>query len=194
MTAARRTSTLALALPAALLCARECRADPLALRAPVAGRVVTATFGTPELSAGAWLSDRFGFAVEWHLPASAVGGSIATRRTLVGERMGWGVDLTLAGGLTVPLISLAGAVSFTPALVGRWRNDYVHVAASVVSPMVLRVVPDPALRLPLLLEVWLIGHYRRLSLGVQGSVGSVFVTGLSWAYAIQASGFVGWDL
>ncbi len=192
MNAARRTSTLALA--AALLAARECRADPLTLRAPVPGRVVTATFGTPELSAGAWLSDRFGFALEWHLPASAVGGSVATRRTLVGARMGWGVDLTLAGGLMVPLISISGALSFTPALVGRWRNDYVQVAASFVTPMVLRVVPDPALRLPLLLEVWLVGHYRRLHLGVQGSVGSVFVTGLSWAYAIQASGFVGWDL
>lgn len=189
----RRRSFLFAAGGAALL-AREAHADPITLRAPVAGRVMSGTFGTPELSAGVWLSERVGLAVEWRLPASAVGASIATRWTLVGDRLGWGVDLTVAGGLVLPLISLSGAVSVTPSLMGRWRGEHVSLGAAIVSPTVLRVVPDPAVRIPLLLEVWLSGHYRRAHLGVQASVGSVFVSGLSWAYAIQVSGFVGWDL
>ncbi len=189
-----RPSLVAIASLACALASRSASADPIALRAPLTGRTLVGTFGTPEISAGAWLSDRFGFAIEWRLPVSSAGASVARRWTLVGERMSWGVDLSVAAGLVVPLIAPAGAVSLTPALIGRWRNQYLQVSASVVSPAVFQVLPEPAARLPLLFEVWIIGHYHQAHLGAQGSVGSVFVTGLSWAYAVQVSGFLGWDL
>ena len=189
---AARTSVLAIA--ATMVLARSASADPIVLRAPVPRRVVAATLGTPELSAGVWLTERFGLAVEWRLPAGAVGASAATRWTLVGDPMGWGVEYTMAAGLVVPLLTFAGGVSVTPAIVGRWRSDRVQVAASLVSPIVLRVAPDPTMRVPVLLEVWLVVHLGPANVGVQGSVGSVYVPGLSWSNAVQVSGYLGWDL
>jgi hypothetical protein len=191
MSAAR---TAVLALGVTIVLARVASADPIVLRAPVPRRVVAATLGTPELSAGVWLTERFGLAVEWRLPAGAVGASAATRWTLVGDAMGWGVEFRMAAGLVVPLLTLAGGVSVTPAVMGRWRSDRVQVAANIVSPMVLRVAPDPTLRVPVLLELWLVVHVGPANVGVQGSVGSVYVPGLSWSNAVQVSGYLGWDL
>ena len=77
MNAARRTSTLALALPAVLFCPRECSADPLTLRAPIPGRVVSATFGTPEqaITAKSVVSSRIPMFPTW---AVKPGGSSMT--------------------------------------------------------------------------------------------------------------------
>lgn len=182
------------AFAASLGLARAASADPIVLRAPVPHRVIAATLGTPELSAGVWLSERLGVAVEWRLPAGAVGASVATRWTMVGDRMGWGVEYTMAAGLVVPLLTVAGAMSVTPSFMGRWRSDRVQVAASIVSPMVLRVAPDSTVRVPVLLEVWFIVHVGPVNVGAQGAVGSVYVPGLSWSNTVQVSGYLGWDL
>ncbi len=182
------------AIAAAVALGSEARADPLVLRAPVPGRVVAGTAGTPELSAGAWITERFGLAVEWRLPSAAAGASAGTRWTLVGDRLGWGVDAVVAAGVVVPLIAPAGAVSITSAVVGRWRSEALQVSANLASPLVIRVAPDTTVRLPLLLEVWITAHLGPVHFGAQGSVGSTYVPTLSWSSAIQVSGYLGWDL
>lgn len=179
---------LALALPAAAA------ADPLALRIPAERRFAALAIGVPEVSAGWWFSERFGLAVEWRLPASAVGASLGTRWTLVGDALGFGVDATLAVGVTVPLIEPGGAVSVTPSILGRWRGRYAVVAASVVVPAVARLLPDPDLRLPVLFELWLGGHFGPWRTGLHGNVGSTWVPGLSWSGAFQGTVYLGHDL
>lgn len=189
-----RRAALASVIVALSLAPLPSHADPIALRGPTWGRVASFSAGTPELSAGAWLTERFGLAVEWRLPVAATGVSAATRWRLVGDVRGWGVDLTLAGGVVVPLLDPAVAVSITPSVAGRWRGQYLQVAAVLVAPTVVRIAPDTLVRLPLLAEAWIATHIASLSVGVQGSVGSVFVPGLSWSNAVQVSAWVGWDL
>ena len=85
MTHAPRTArTCVIAVAVTIVLARSASADPIVLRAPVPRRVVAATLGTPELSAGVWLSPRFGLALEWRLPAGAVGASGVHWRSRVG--------------------------------------------------------------------------------------------------------------
>ena len=179
----------------ALTLTTAAQADPVALRVPMERRrAVVAAIGGPEMSVGWWFSERFALSAEWRLPASAAGASLGTRWTLVGEALGWGVDAGLAVGVVVPLIDPGAAVSVTPSIVGRWRNEYVTVAASAVVPAVARVFPGPDLRLPVLFELWLGGHVARWRAGVHGAVGSTWVPGLSWSGAFQGTVFVGHDL
>lgn len=179
----------------ALTLTTAAQADPVALRVPMERRrAVVVAIGGPEMSAGWWFSERFALSAEWRLPASAAGASLGTRWTLVGEPFGWGIDAGLAVGVVVPLLDPGAAVSVTPSIVGRWRNEYFVVAASAVMPVVARVVPDPDLRLPVLFELWLGGHLARWRAGVHGAVGSTWVPGLSWSGTFQGTVFVGYDL
>jgi hypothetical protein len=179
----------------ALTLARVAEADPVALRVPVERqRVLIAALGVPEMSVGWWFSERFALSAEWRLPASAAGASLGTRWTLLGEPRGWGVDANLAVGVLIPLIEPGAAVSVTPSILGRWRGDHVVVGASVVAPIVARVLPSPDLRLPVLFEVWLGGHIARWRAGVHGAVGSTWVPGLSWSGTFQGTLYVGYDL
>jgi hypothetical protein len=168
-------------------------ADPVALRVPVERRAAVIAVGAPDLSAAWWLSSRFGLAVEWRLPASAVGASIGARWVLLGEPAGWGVDAIVAVGAVVPLLDPGVALSVTPSVVGRWRGEHVAVAASVVAPAVARFVPAPDLRLPILFELWFGGRLGRWMAGLHGGVGSTWVPGLSWSGAFQATVYVGRD-
>lgn len=178
----------ALCVPARASC------DPIALRAPFEGRTAVAAGGAPECSVAFWLDRRFGVAVEWRLPASAVGADIGTRWTLLGDTLGWGVDLNASVGLTVPLIVPGVGVNITPSVVGRWRDEHFLVATSVAIPSIAQVLPSPDLRLPVMFELWLGGHYGRFRGALHGGVGSTWMPGLSWSGAFQATALVGVDL
>jgi hypothetical protein len=119
---------------------------------------------------------------------------LGTRYLLLGEVQGWGVDLHVAGGVTVPLGAPAAALTGTAAIAGRWRNEYFHLSVLAVSPVVVRVFPDPTFRLPIAFELWFTVRVARLHLGAQASAGNTFVPGLSWSSAFQASGVLGWSL
>jgi hypothetical protein len=183
-----------------LLCVALCLvswsawADPLVLRAPVASRVAAVIVGAPEVSVGLSIDSRYAIALEWRLPRSAVGASIGRRWTLVGEELGWGVDAHLAAGVVFPLLSPAVALSATPAVVGRWRNQTFAVAVSGAAPLVVKLFPEADLRVPLLFEAWFVARVRDVYFGVQGSVGGTYVPGLSWSAAFQGSLYAAWAI
>lgn len=182
-------------LAAALACAgASAHADPIALRGPAWGRVLAVMPGLPELSAAWWVRPAVGFALEWRFPASAAGASVGTRWTVIGDTLGWGVEVHIAGGVMVPLLDPGVGLSVTPAVHGRWRDEHLHVGASVAVPAVLRVAPGADLRVPPVIELWFALHFGRLSFGLHGNVGSVYVPGLDWSTTYQGSLYLAWDL
>ena len=162
-------------------------ADPLALRhgGPERGLVVEG--GWPTVSAGWWVGPGLGLAVDWRLPAGAIGASLGTRTTVSNGPRHGGVDLFGAGGALVPLVDPGLALTATPAVQAGKRGPTTHVTIGLAAPVELLLVPRAQLRLPVLLELRFGGKLGPLWLGLRGGIGPVLTAPGDPGFALQWS-------
>lgn len=167
-------------------CSSAAWADPMALRAP-AGSVVVVV-GLPESSVAAALTPHLGVAVEVH-PFSAVGAAVGLRGDLFRGERAFGLELSAAGGLDLPLVDPGLAVSLTPAAELGWAGGSVDATLGLVVPAVVRVAPGADLRLPVLGELWLGGKVGALRLGGTFAAGQLWMAGAPTEFGWHAGLF-----
>lgn len=165
-------------------------ADPLALRAPGSDRApdaaawsVAASGGS--LSAGAWLpASNLGFALEGDVAGGPVGTSVAYR-TRLRTQTDFGVDLVGAAGLLVPLVDPGVVVALTPSATVGWRGRVGDATLGLVTPMAIRVAPDPAFSVPIRLEPWFGVHAGPVTVGAGAAAAFVVTPGTLWAVDLR---------
>lgn len=169
-----------------LLLAAAAWADPVILRIPGPERGLVAAVGWPETSVGGWIGPRIGVALEIR-PWSAVGASVGGRWRLAGPEVGWRVDASLAGGLSVPTLDAGLALEVTPALRAGRVGERLAVSVGAASPAVLQGIGGVAARVPLQGE--LILGLPTLGVGAVLGAGAVLSRGVSLTsgFALTAS-------
>ncbi|GDX82828.1 hypothetical protein LBMAG42_46390 [Deltaproteobacteria bacterium] len=148
-------------------------ADPIALRAPSGD--VAVVVGVPDSSAGFSITPHFGVSVDVH-PFDAVGASIGYRHDVFRRETGFGLEVAVAGGPTVPLLDPGLAVSATPSLSLGWARGPVDATIGVAVPAVAGLTGF-SLRFPVLGEVWLGGKIGPARVGGTFGAGQMWILG-----------------
>ncbi len=182
--------------PAVLLLALAptASADPLALRVPGSGAQVVVAGGWPQVSAGFWLKNEVGVAVDGYLNGSSLGIAVGTRGSLTRARVGWGIDGFVAMGVFFPLLNPGFGLSFTPALHLGYRGERFRAVVGLASPLAFRLAPGEEARLPLLVELQLGGKPGPVWIGAQVGMGPVGLPGQSSQISLQAGLLVAVDV
>jgi len=149
-------------------------ADPIALRAPQGALGVVVA--VPDSSVAGWLTSHVGLSVDVH-PWSTVGASVGYRGDVFRKATGFGLELSVAGGPTLPVLDPGAALSATPSASLGWAGRGVDATLGLAVPAVLRIAPDPDLRLPVIGEVWLGGRVGGVRLGGTFGAGQMWITG-----------------
>lgn len=162
-------------------------ADPIALRAPSAD--VAVVLGVPDSSAGLALTSHVGVSVDVHA-FDSVGASVGYRRDAFRRESGFGLELAIAGGPTLPLVDPGLALSATPSLALGWARGPVDATIGVAVPAVARLT-GLGLRLPVLGEVWLGGRVGPARVGGTLGAGQMWILGapteLGWHGGLYAT-------
>ncbi len=148
-------------------------ADPIALRAPAG--LVSVVLAVPDTSVALALTSHVGLSVDFRA-LDAVSVSIGYRADVFRAATGFGLELSVAGGPTVPVLAPVLAVSATPALALGWARKSLDATLGIAVPGVVRVT-GPGLRLPVLGEVWLGGKAGPVRVGGTFAAGQMWITG-----------------
>lgn len=166
-------------------------ADPIALRAPSAD--VAVVLGAPDSSAGFSVTSNVGVSVDVHA-FDAVGVSIGYRHDVFRRDTGFGLELAIAAGPTVPLLDPGLAVSATPSLALGWARGSLDATVGVAVPAVARL-NGFGLRLPVLGEVWLGGRIGSARVGGTFGAGQMWILGapteLGWHAGLYVAVAIG---
>jgi len=109
---------------------------------------------------------------------------------LVGAERVWGVDATVAGGLTLLLATPGAGLTGTAAVRAGLRGDDALLTAGVVVPVAVRLDWPVALVVPVDLETTAGLRLGGVWVGARGSLGGAFVPGQPPSLGSQLSAWV----